>query len=1627
MMRGNSSGGAEPIGRAFVSYTPADEEWAVWIAWQLERDGWKVDIQAWDVAPGGNVVAWMHQRLATTDHVVLVVSQQALAAEWVDVEWQSAIRPGERRVVPVRVEPADVDGLLRQIVKVDLFDLDEDEARRILRRQLRAARLGVQPRPTSSPAFPGGPATRGGLAFPPRLEPRSGERRSVDANLRQPAFPGLDGPAALLDRVADATARRHRNAVIRPVMTGAPLLYLDVDADVDGERRQWAVGVVAGQPLDTAMLETFQSEIHQEYEGLDPYAESDLVCSVTPIETRLVRMGGRSGVRVQSLAQYEGRWDPSDYLVRQAAYLEADAVYPRDLYVAQAYVELDGPGSGWATSTASSAGGDGLVRGEDLCASLIDWLDDVSTARFLLVLGDFGHGKTFLLRELARRLPTDLPRSVPMLIELKDLEKSQGLDDLLALHLHKSGEDGVSVRAVRRMLDRGQIVLLFDGFDELAMRVTFDKAAEHLTMIAAAVTGRAKVVLTSRTQHFASDDQWRTALGERVRRVAGSRTVRVADFDEPRIREFLTRLVTRQLATARASAPELVTAAAVTAEARRRSDVRFDLIRDVRDLLGLSRNPRMLSFIAALDERELQQARDSDGTISSAELYRRIIGQWLGFEARRRWPSPERDRERGLRQLREAVATLARRLWLDGDDSTDLDGLTQTVQRAVTDLSASRMDSKQATFAVGSGSLLVRNDQDRFEFVHRSVLEYLVAAQAAQSAQDGTVDNALLGDRLMSDLMVDFLVSAADTESLAHLVRVGLTADSVAGPRLRENLFRLAHRLGLPGVGLDLSGQDLRGEDLSARDLSWANLAGANLAGIRCHDLDLTGADLTGADVRGSRLERVRLASARLAGSRWTGTVLLGARFTDDVSAPAGGSATPHTAGGSAPPAISAVRGRSASRQPAIDAPELAEAVIVGRDPALPTLMGVKEGAPVSDIAYAPDGRFLVARWGLALIIHDSATLRPIRLIAHDYNQLGALLVGDDGHDVAVVRNDGTGTIWSVPDGTPRALLNFRAVGEAPLSPPRLYNAIHRVDDLPGRGASWPHTLRSSAGSTSRRILAHGGAHRSGSGALYLGEMVLDEETGIPRSRRWHELPGHEGAVTALALSVDERLLASMDEGHVRRSLGRLQHRSGSVMVTDVPSGRRLWSVRKPPLDQQRGVLCFSPDGRSLVGAGTRMTVWDAATGEEKANFGAPAARTVTALAFSPDGRRLAACELSGDLGRYRLWHVATLSRERTLFSQASGGAGVSFDGTSFQTGTSSQTFVFDPLRPSSVIAVHDAPSPSDSTPSPSGRKEQALLRWDLDTWAVRQIGRPGSAITALTADHSGRRVAKVERSDSLRFREILIGGLNGDDAVAIPMEDSGGGRYPDCLAFDPEGLILACGAGPADRDSAAVRLFETSFGGEIGVLRADKVAIARSVAFSADGAALAAGMDGHLGLSGVLQWDVPTRTLRRRIGGHSGAVLCVAWHPFVPLLASGDEGIGSGVGRVRVWNGGSGALVAELAEHPGGVTALGFSPNGRLLVSGGADGCVQIWDVSGLSQGGGDAARLATIALFDDNASAALLPDGSYKLDGDPAGELWWSVGLARFEPGEIDLHDRMVRRLDEDDPIPGLAAPEE
>jgi len=458
---------------------------------------------------------------------------------------------------------------------------------------------------------------------------------------------------------------------------------------------------------------------------------------------------------LKSFGAYQRLVDFELYLEKQTRRLDGDLGYPPALYVDQP--------ARW-----SLAGGREEQATERALATLWEMLE-APHPRFALALGDFGAGKTFLLHELARRMARDNHPLTPVLVEMSKLEKQPTIRGLLASHFANADVGRIDINAFQYLLAEGRIALLFDGFDELALRLTYDRALEHFETVVEAAKGNAKVVVTSRTPHFLTDQQLRLALAEKAEQVSGYRLFQLEKFGEKQIRRFLRSSI---------AAPD-------------EAEERYRLLDEVKDLLGLSENPRMLGFIAKIAPEKLREAKEQSREITAAKLYEILIEQWLDFEFARGNP-PGAPKGISRVTLRELVTRLAGVFWERNAKTLPLSDFTYL-------LLAEDMDPAVVEHMMASGSLLVRNAEGRFSFVHRSVMEWLVAEVGARELKEKG-DTAVLGAGEMSELIADFLLlSLSPTgrdEAGAWAMRVGgrVGEDVLCGYLLRASAHSAIHR-----------------------------------------------------------------------------------------------------------------------------------------------------------------------------------------------------------------------------------------------------------------------------------------------------------------------------------------------------------------------------------------------------------------------------------------------------------------------------------------------------------------------------------------------------------------------------------------------------------------------------------------------------------------------------------------------------------------------------------------------------------------------------------------------------------------------------------------------------------------
>lgn len=198
-------------------------------------------------------------------------------------------------------------------------------------------------------------------------------------------------------------------------------------------------------------------------------------------------------------------------------------------------------------------------RYPDLDNYLDQWLASPDKEHISL-LGEFGTGKTWFTLHYAYRMmlayreskAKGLPRPrIPLVIQLRNY--AHGFKDvgaLLAEFIFRQHQISLpGYKAFEQLNKMGRLLLIFDGFDEMAARVDRQKVVNNFWELARAVTPGSKAVLTCRTEHFQYARQEREVLSGELKASTDSIVLEAPKFEvlhlemfgEEQVRDVLRR------------------------------------------------------------------------------------------------------------------------------------------------------------------------------------------------------------------------------------------------------------------------------------------------------------------------------------------------------------------------------------------------------------------------------------------------------------------------------------------------------------------------------------------------------------------------------------------------------------------------------------------------------------------------------------------------------------------------------------------------------------------------------------------------------------------------------------------------------------------------------------------------------------------------------------------------------------------------------------------------------------------------------------------------------------------------------------------------------------------------------
>ncbi|GAA6622651.1 NACHT domain-containing protein [Scytonema sp. NUACC26] len=175
------------------------------------------------------------------------------------------------------------------------------------------------------------------------------------------------------------------------------------------------------------------------------------------------------------------------------------------------------------------------------------WLDDPAKEH-ISILGEFGTGKTWFAMHYAwvalqryqdaQKRGTELPR-LPLVIPLRDYAKAVSVESLFSEFFFRKYEIPLPGYSVFEQLNcMGKLLLIFDGFDEMAARVDRQEMINNFWELAKVVVPGAKVILTCRTEHFPEAKEGRALLNAELQASTANLTGETPQFEVLELEKF---------------------------------------------------------------------------------------------------------------------------------------------------------------------------------------------------------------------------------------------------------------------------------------------------------------------------------------------------------------------------------------------------------------------------------------------------------------------------------------------------------------------------------------------------------------------------------------------------------------------------------------------------------------------------------------------------------------------------------------------------------------------------------------------------------------------------------------------------------------------------------------------------------------------------------------------------------------------------------------------------------------------------------------------------------------------------------------------------------------------------------
>jgi hypothetical protein len=363
---------------------------------------------------------------------------------------------------------------------------------------------------------------------------------------------------------------------------------------------------------------------------------------------------------------------------------------------------------------------------------VLKWLEENGNEKHLVLLGDYGMGKTSFLKFLASKLAQDINSGhtkirFPVFISLTNCSPIHGgiyktLQSFVAENL------GVDFELFKRLIDKGKILFLLDSFDEMGFIGTKEQRFKQFNEIWQLATKNNKIILTGRPSYFPTEFELNQILAipqdghEIVQTLPYAERLTLCKLDDTRIFSYIEKYY-----------PE-------------KAKVYFEWIKSNNSLFELCKRPSMMHIIREMLE-SLYDIK-SDIKLSAGSIMKKYLEYWVNRQQSKRIQSAFQGNEsKKVEFIHTFFTYLAVEFYLTDKLQMPANDIIDRVNKQIAKWNipdferAENLEGFQQEILTG---YFIEREDDSYKFVHKSFYEFFVALRITDLLKSGKFNDDLM-------------------------------------------------------------------------------------------------------------------------------------------------------------------------------------------------------------------------------------------------------------------------------------------------------------------------------------------------------------------------------------------------------------------------------------------------------------------------------------------------------------------------------------------------------------------------------------------------------------------------------------------------------------------------------------------------------------------------------------------------------------------------------------------------------------------------------------------------------------------------------------------------------------------